>query len=102
MHSIPYRVKLPAIDPKPPLFQNLKTTYKFPKIIHQMWKEPALKLSPDLARWQQGCQQVNLDYVYKFYYDSDLIDFVMKEYEQYLPLFRTLKGVYMVMFYTNS
>lgn len=93
LNSIPYRNQMPPLDASTPSFQNLPTAYKFPKIIHQMWKEQNLKLSSDHARWQQGCQQVNSDYVFKFYYDSDLIDFVTKEYQQYLPLFKSLHGI---------
>ena len=94
LNSIPYRNQMPPMDTTPASFQNLPSNYKFPKIIHQMWKEPSLKLSTDLARWQQGCQQVNSDYIFKFYYDSDIVDFVTKEYQNYLPLFKSLKGKY--------
>jgi hypothetical protein len=66
-----------------------------PKLVHQMWKDIKTPLPFDLKRWKGGCQQVNADYEFKFYYDIQLKIFVNNYYPQYLELFNSLKGVYM-------
>ena len=94
LNMIPYRNNLP----KPTGQFNpveLDTSYKISKTVYQMWKDKSEPIPSDLTRWQQGCILVNPDYNFKFFYDSDLFDFVSKNYPQYAPLFYSLYGVYM-------
>ena len=69
-----------------------RTTSKFPKLIHYMWKSPQVSPPSETVRWQRGCKAVNPDHEFRMYYDADLVVFVEKEYPQYLPLFLALKG----------
>ena len=71
------------------------STTRFPKLLHYMWKSAAVAPPSETIRWQKGCKAVNPDHEIRMYYDADLLQFVQKEYPQYLPLFRALKGVYM-------
>ena len=40
-----------------------------------------------------GCKALNPSYDFRMYNDDDLAAFVEKFYPQYLPLFKSLKGV---------
>ena len=75
--------------------RTISSSAKFPKLLHYMWKSAAVAPPSETVRWQQGCRAVNPDHEIRMYYDADLLQFVEKEYPQYLSLFRALKGVYM-------
>ena len=75
--------------------KTVESLIQIPKIIHQMWKDNYDTIPYDLKRWRAGCQQVNHNYEFRFYYDSDLKTFVTTYYPEYLALFNSLHGVFM-------
>jgi len=94
--NFPFRINLPKpITSVTSAHKNFRLKTIIPKVIHQMWKSKDFLMPDDLTRWRDGCELVNPDYEFKFYYDADLRDFVEREYVSYLPLFNSLTGVYM-------
>jgi hypothetical protein len=78
-----------------PSLNRTSSSKLFPKLLHYMWKSPTVPPPSETVRWQRGCKAVNPDHEFRMYYDADLLTFVEREYPEYLPLFRALKGVYM-------
>ena len=91
LNLIPYRLNIAPIDKrnKPPV-NHVISPFKFPKQLHQLWRDRSSQLSPDLALWLKNCQEVNSDYVSNFYYDADIQEFIENYYPEYLPMFNSL------------
>lgn len=94
---LPLQYKLPKPIQIPIRYANgtqIRYDTIMPRMIHQTWKTGS---SPpaETIRWRQGCKEVNRDYEFRMYDDDDLLAFTVKYYPEYLPLFRSLHGVYM-------
>ena len=91
LNLIPYRLNIAPINKRNKTPSNsIESSFKFPKQLHQLWRDRSSQLSPDLALWLNNCQEVNADYVSNFYYDADIQEFIEKSYPEYLPMFNSL------------
>jgi len=94
---LPLQYKLPKPIQIPTRYANgsaIRYETVMPRIIHQTWKTGS---SPpaETVRWRQGCMALNRDYEFRMYDDDELLEFTTKHYPEYLPLFKSLHGVYM-------
>jgi hypothetical protein len=67
---------------------------RIPNIVHQTWK-PNVSPPLETVRWRRQCVALNPDFSFQLYDDKELYTFVEQKADKYLPLFQSLKGVYM-------
>ncbi len=68
-----------------------QTTF-FPTIVHHTWKTGSAPPA-ETVRWRDACKKLNPDHKFQMYDDDDLSKFAEKNYPEYFPFFKTLKGV---------
>jgi mannosyltransferase OCH1-like enzyme len=59
-----------------------------PKIIHQTWKSK--ELTPYFKKASNSWKRMNPNYTYRFYDDTDCLEFITKNYPNYLKLYKDL------------
>jgi len=91
-----YKLPKPVQIPTPRHLNGTTIRYDpmLPQLIHQTWKTGSSP-PPETVRWRDGCIAVNRDYEFRMYDDDQLLEFTIKQYPEYLPLFKSLHGVYM-------
>ena len=67
---------------------------KIPKVIHQMWNDNPETIPVEMKRWKNDCISLNDDYLFKLYFDDDLIAVIREYYPEFLGLYASLNGVY--------